>query len=235
MSPRFPVIALAGLTIISGAAEAQPRDARPGPPGDGPPGQGRLFISPSGEPFRHGQGAAAWFAQTDADHDGAVTLVEFRKDASRAFALLDRNSDGVIDGPETTYYENELVPEISQTTGDGDRGPSGERGGRGSRGRPPPGGPGPDREGRGEPPPSGGRNGGTPRQGAGRFAYLDIPEPIRAADLNLDWRVTGAEWLKAADRRFAMLDTGALGKLTPETLPRLPGPPPPRGSRRPPR
>jgi hypothetical protein len=44
-------------------------------------------------------------------------------------------------------------------------------------------------------------------------------EPVRAADTNLDGRVSKAEFLAAADRRFKILDKLKDGKLTLEELP----------------
>jgi hypothetical protein len=61
------------------------------------------------------------------------------------------------------------------------------------------------------------------REGAARFSLLNIPQPIRGADLNLDWKVTAEEWAKAANQRFALLDADGDGKLTLDTLPPLPG------------
>lgn len=231
---------LLGLSLACSGAVAQPwrdggRTDRPDMR-DGPPL--RLFISPSGEPFRQGDGAAAWFAQADADHDGALTPQEFRNDALRFFKILDQNADGAIDGFETARYENELAPEINRTAADPDRPPPGAEGERRGPGGPPPGeGPG-GRRGGGEKR-GGPRDAKMMRDGAARFSYLDIPEPIRAADLNLDWRVTEAEWLKAADKRFGLLDPKGLGRLTPDALPPLPGMPqgrpPGGGPNRPPR
>ena len=148
------------------------------------------------------------------------------------FRIFDQNSDGVIDGFETAHYENEIAPEISQTFAERDRpresagwgGPEHGHGGDRGRGRGDRGG---DKEGGGFP--GGPGRAGAQREGAARFSYLDIPEPIRSADLNLDWRVTEAEWLKAADKRFAMLDVKSQGRLTPDSLPPVPGAHPPRG------
>ena len=71
--------------------------------------------------------------------------------------------------------------------------------------------------------PKGAGAGMARREGAARFSLLNIPQPIRGADINLDWKVTAEEWAKAASQRFALLDTDADGKLTLDTLPPLPG------------
>ena len=111
---RFPRLAtIFCLSLVCSGVQAQHWREKGGADGTGPPH--RLFISPSGEPFRQADGAAAWFAQADVDHDGAITLAEFRADAQRVFRIFDQNSDGVIDGFETEHYENEIAPEISQT------------------------------------------------------------------------------------------------------------------------
>lgn len=235
MRTRPPLFALLGLTLLCGAADAQPWGRRP--PGDEPPPGGpshRLFISPSGEPFRQEDAVQVWFTRADTNHDGALSREEFRADALQAFSLFDQNGDGVIDGFETARYENEIAPEISHTFPDREP-PRG--GGPGAEGGPPPSGRGGEPGGRRRGPDGGGSPAvGGRREGAARFSHLDIPEPIRAADLNLDWKVTREEWLKAADKRFAMLDVKALGRLTLEDLPPLPdqGPPGER-PRRPPR
>ncbi|MDB5700978.1 MAG: EF-hand protein, partial [Sphingomonadales bacterium] len=65
---------------------------------------GILFISPAGQPFRAAPGdpypVATWFAQTDTNHDGQLTIGEMRDDATRFFAELDANHDGEIDPDE---------------------------------------------------------------------------------------------------------------------------------------
>ncbi|MFI4950775.1 MAG: hypothetical protein ACHP7A_07020, partial [Caulobacterales bacterium] len=71
-----------------------------GPEARGGPARTRLFISPSGEPFRGENGLGDWLTRADADHDGAVTLAEFRADALHFFKVLDVNGDGVIAGFE---------------------------------------------------------------------------------------------------------------------------------------
>lgn len=54
---------------------------------------------------------------------------------------------------------------------------------------------------------------------AAPFGLLAEAEPVRAADTDLDGRVTKAEFLAAADRRFKALDKRHDGKLTLDELP----------------
>lgn len=233
---RLTVLAAA---VFWGVAIAQDRPASPPMGGgDDPPELGvhggRLYISPAGEPFRGPEGLRRWFEGADADHDGALTLAEFRADFMRYFKVLDANGDGAIDGTENGVYENQIAPEITgfgptergggppggmdagrRGGGGGHRG--GHGGGMGGVGR---GGGGGGDTFRG----ARGRGGGLERrEGAARFSLLDIPQPIRGADANLDWKVTAAEWAKAAGQRFALLDTASAGKLTFDGLPPLPG------------
>jgi hypothetical protein len=199
MQHRFLAAAAASL-FFAGAAVAQPRP----PAGDGPPGM-RLFVSPSGEPFRGVDGLADWFLAADADRDGVLTLAEFRADAMRFFKVLDADGDGWIDGFENSAYEREIAPEITSFGA----GPGGRPGG----GCPP----------SGRPSRTKGKGGG-PRQGAARFSLLNEPQPVRGADLDLSQRVSAEEWAKTAGRRFARLDLDGSGKLTLAALrPRLPG------------
>lgn len=163
-----------------------------------PPPGGDLFISPSGEPFREGDGRAAWFAGADADHDGVLVLAEFRADAARFFKLLDVNADGQVDGIENQRYEREIAPEI---TGMGLGRPGAGREGRFIK-----------------------RIGPkvAPREGAARFSMLNEPQPVRGGDGDLNQRVSAEEWAKAAGRRFARLDADGDGRLTLATLPAQP-------------
>lgn len=229
--------AFAALVLLAGCAGGREDDApdvrRFG--GSGADGAGRfegrralnVFLSPSGEPFHGGRDdpyvAALWFARADADHDGRLTPAEFRADALRFFRTLDTDGNGEIDGFELQAYEQKIAPEIQPRIG-GLRGGEGadetlfqERGGRGGRG-------------------GGGRRGGSGGGGAARparqiagdrrpegaslFGVLDEPEPVTAADADLNGRVTLAEWTARSDRRFALLDEAGRGYLTLDGLPK---------------
>jgi hypothetical protein len=95
------------------------------PPGATP--LARVFISPSGEPFRPGPGIPdpfeAWFSRVDANHDGRIDRAEFRADAMAFFKRLDANGDGVVDGFEITDYETTIAPEVVDHALGAGRGP----------------------------------------------------------------------------------------------------------------
>lgn len=230
------------LLTLSACASDEPRHGPGGPEGPGGPGGGpgrparvRLFVSPSGEPFRGDNGLGRWIAQVDADHDGSIDLAEFRADALHSFKVLDTNGDGVIDGFEIQAYERNIVPEIGvmsfdegPETGprrkhsaignprdDGGAGPVGGPGGAGGLG-------------------GGGRDPaqmladqanqpikGAGREGAARYSLLNEPQPILAADADLDGKVTLAEWMAMTDRRFAKLDHLKTGRLTRDSLTKI--------------
>jgi len=237
---KRPTLALA-LFLIAPMASAQPGPPPGGPPPHEPPQEPpgadggphappRMFLSPSGQPFRPGPGGEpfdAWFAQADANHDGRIDRAEFRADADAFFKRLDVNGDGRIDGFEINAYEHRIAPELASEVetrlfgpgpgaGGGDRddgkGRGGKRGGREGGGRPD-------------------APGGGP--GRGHVSLLNEPEPVSGADFDLDGRVSAAEWLRATDRRFDMLDDKHLGYLTRDALfARLPKPVPPKKGKR---
>ena len=169
-------------------------------PGDGKAAPGLMRQQPFR--FQPGDGLAAWIARADANHDGALSLEEFRADAQRAFRLYDTNGDGRIDGFEIGAYESEIAPEITRLTMD--EGPGG--GGRGFFGR---------------------RRGAAPagagRDGAAGYSLLNEPQPVANADANLDGGISAQEWLAATNRRFARLDVAKTGLLTHDSLRPPPG------------
>jgi Ca2+-binding EF-hand superfamily protein len=169
---------------------------------------GSVFLSPMGEPFRStdaaSDNAGRWFAAADRDGDGTLSSAELRADALRFFAALDVDGDGEIEPVEMARYENELAPEVQvglQMRGAG----FGDWRGRGSRRR------------------------RLPLydegiEGGGRYAFLNIPQPVIAADSDMNRGVSRDEFERAADQRFALLDKDRDGRLARAELPPLPQP-----------
>lgn len=191
----------------------------------------QLFISPMGEPFRAAKGdpypSAAWLKGADTDGDGAIDKAEFMADAERFFKVLDKNGDGVLDESEITFYETKIAPEVSFGITDAPTSPppkhdyEQERNADGT----------PAEVIVDEPTRIGGehendwqraRNHLAARRGAGIFGFIDQPEPVRAADIHINFRVSHKDWLEAAATRFGQLDAKHTGKLTLETLPKTP-------------
>ena len=182
------------------------------PPKDAPycarPGARQLFLAPMGAPFRAPAGqpypSAQWFAAADANRDGFIDRAEVVADARAFFARLDLDHDGRLTPDEVAAYEREVAPEISLYAGardperrravrSGDGGSLGEQlglvGGRGES-----------------------SDYGGPL-GAGRFAWLNIPQPVASADTDIDRVVSADEFAAAAARRFDALDTRHAGRL----------------------
>jgi hypothetical protein len=192
----------------------------------------KLFLSPSGEPFRLGPDdpdpLKAWFDQADTKRQGYLDRDEFRADARRVFKKLDENGDGVIDGFETADYESKVVPELKQEVYGAPTPPSADEHARGGHDGHRSGG---DRSGadKAETKP----DAKARRQGRGIAQLINEPEPVTGADFNLDSHITLAEWMTATDQRFDMLDAAKSGRLTLEALrARLTGPTTPTQQRR---
>jgi Ca2+-binding EF-hand superfamily protein len=204
------------LSIFAAAAQA---DAAPAvPPANKVTVTGRggvPFISPMGEPIRarapNEDTLARWFGQVDLNHDGYLTPDELRADAERYFDILDTNHDGQIDPDELVHYEWTVAPEIQvnsrlrRARAPGDPPPKADseeagdetRGGRRARDR--------DRQDYGP-------------QGAARYALLNMPEPVAAADADFNRSITLQEFRQAALDRFQLLDTRHEGRLTLQEL-----------------
>lgn len=173
-----------------------------------------LFISPMGEPFlgsKESPPDLVWFDGADANHDGKLTLTEMRVDAARFYKTLDTDGSGEIDPVEIERYETMIAREIARRDGAGG-GPAGDATLDG---------------------PDSLSDGPTPQVryvgegGAALFNYFGLPEPVASADTNFNRGISGEEFLRAAEQRFAMLDTNHDGVVARDELPPLP-----RGSKR---
>jgi hypothetical protein len=211
---------LAGLFAAS-AAPVLARD-----PDDWP----NLFIAPMGKPFRAKLGApypvVDWFKAADKDGDGKLDHGEFIADAAAFFDYLDLNHDGALSSYELNVYERVVAPEILglNVAVSDRRGAPAVPGHDGARlwlaqfG----GGPGsqvPVYE--GAKPEA--QNPLTPDpvpEGAAPFSFLDVPEPLAAADVDFSGVITRPNFLKVADRRFNALDHDQAGYLTLAKLPK---------------
>jgi hypothetical protein len=189
-------------------------------------GARQSFLSPMGEPFHAPAGqpypAAAWVSGADANKDGALDRREMLDDARRFFATLDTDHDGRLSPEEVTAYERDVAPEIAlyRTRQPMMPPPPPAAGEPGARPSAHPGGD----ELLGVVPPRRVRDGesgyGGP-MGAGRFAWLNIPEPVAAIDADFDRLVSRDEFVAAAGRRFDTL-TQARGALKLAELPKTP-------------
>jgi len=174
----------------------QLRDPRT--PDDRPTPREQVFISPSGEPFRAALGQAypvgQWFGRADTNRDGVLTAEEFKADHVSFFEALDADKDGAIDGFEAGAYEKTVAPEVAGETIT----PRRRRGGLffGRRGPEP-----------------------VDLRGAAYYGLINEPLPVRAADTNFDFKVTRAEALDAAARRFALLDLNKDSRVAYSELP----------------
>ncbi len=182
---------------------------------DGPTnGHEKIFIAPSGEPFRvagdQPYPVAQWFAGADKNGDGKLDFAEFDADFMRFFDLLDVNHDGAIDGAERTRYENQVAPETlgsswtlqsreADQAEDVDFGSGDDQGATTIK--------------RDKP------KYGTNPIGAAQFDLLGMPEPVAAMDTELRGRISRRVAEEAAAQRFALLDEQHLGYLTLASLP----------------
>ena len=173
----------------------------------------QLFISQMGEPFRPNgdddNPPRRWFDQADRDHDGKLTIGEMMLDGDRFFAILDKDHSGELLPDEVYAYEQDVAPEIRLYQ----RRPDGGRGGA-SAGR------------EGERQPSQRRKGGPPgfdgATGAGRYGFLNIPNPVASADDDINRAVSAKEFRAAAAERFRDLDANQGKALSLAQLPSTP-------------
>lgn len=179
----------------------------PGAPICARPGTRPVFLSPMGEPFRGELGtpypSAAWFARADENKDGQLVRTEFVADALRFFETLDTNKDGKLTPDEVGRYEAAVAPETSiySTSPDDFFDRSRREQDRGAM--------------------ADSRDYGGP-MGAGRYSWLNVPEPVAAADQNVDRVVTRDEFASSAASIFERLDTLNRDGLRLSDLPRTP-------------
>jgi Ca2+-binding EF-hand superfamily protein len=180
------------------------------------------FISPMGEPFRArapGQDTLGdWFRKADRNHDGLLTADEMQADAERFFATLDTDHDGEVEPAELVQYEWEVAPEIqigsrwrrsrsrANTAQAASREPARGNGDR-RRG---------DANEADDSRSSDGLDYGL--QGAGRYTLLNLPEPVAAADADLDRAISLSEFRQASIDRFRLLDQKRQGRLSLQDL-----------------
>ncbi len=218
-APRIYTAALVLTALaLAGCASDQDQPYRAPSHPDRP--RPTIFLSPAGQPFRAAPGepypVVKWFAQVDRDHDGRITREEFRADFEAFFHILDTNHDGLIDSFEVDDYERKVAPEILSVLEQ-------------PRVVTPPA-PDSNDQGIGEilgarPSPENARGNSTARLsvlGASAYSLLNATEPVASTDADFDGKITLAEFLAAADRRFATLDTKGRGYLTLDALPRTP-------------
>jgi hypothetical protein len=186
------------------------------------PGTPQTFVSPMGEPFRAAAGqpypSAVWVAAADANHDGAIDRAEFLADAQRFFRTLDTDHEGRLTPEEIIAYEANVAPEIALYRGRR-MAPLGSERETGQRPHEDPLpdllGVVPQRISKNDD-----RDYGGP-MGAGRFTWLNIPEPVSSTDADIDRLVSAAEFAAAASRRYDTLTAGQ-GLLKIADLPKTP-------------
>ena len=180
---RFGIALAALLAVAPMAAFAQ--EGRPG-----------LFIAPWGEPVRAQEdqtAIAVWFAATDADQDGRLTLEEFQVKAAAFHAALDRNRDGIVTSAESNTLFRATAPEMFA----------------------PPPGPRPTARMPRDPgrltQPREREVSGPGLRGAARFGLLTEIEPVMTCDADMSRWVNRDEFTACIERRFRLLDANGDG------------------------
>src|SRR5206468_9299097 len=143
------------------------------------------------EPFRPRSAdddtLADWFHQADRNNDGVIDAAELRADAERFFATLDTNHDGQIDPDELSEYESDIAPDVQVNSrtrrAPGQAAPAAVKAPSDDELTPKQ-----KREHAREAEAALGIGGAL--QGGARYALLNIPEPVAAADTDFNRAVT---------------------------------------------
>jgi hypothetical protein len=184
-----------------------------------------VFISPCGKPFRaritEPYPVGTWFKAADKNGDGKLDRDEFVADAEAFFGELDVNGDGRLDGSEIRRYERQIAPEVlgQRVLLGAARYVPGLHGGRlwlaqaiqGNAPIAPE-----DTDPLVRPPHDIDESG----QGASPYGFFAEPEPVMAADENLNGIIKKAAFLRLAGRHYDRLDPDGVGYLTLAKLPR---------------
>jgi len=167
----------------------------------------RHLYSPNGEPLNGGplgqpsceEAMKRWFDRVDTNQDGVIDRNEYLADAGRQFAAMDIDKNGVITSDELSRYratyDTASVPgpaaDASQSSA---QGAPNQRGAQRKQGGAQP------------------RN--SPSEGGRTKFDTDEPDPVMAADVHLQFKVTLADFLSYAEREFDELNGKHDGRLT---------------------
>jgi hypothetical protein len=208
---------------LAAALGGSPALAAPDDDDDAPP---NVFFSPCGKPFRaklaEPYPVGAWFKEADKDGDGKLDRAEFMADTAAFFAVLDLNGDGVLDSREVSRYEHAIAPEVlGLRVSLSALGAPRLYGGRIWRTQLNDGPttivPGGDDQIPDARPPHDIDESG---QGASPYGFFSEPEPVMAADEDLNGIIRKAAFLRLAGRHFDGLDPDGNGYLTLSKLPK---------------
>lgn len=156
---------------------------------------------------------ADWFRKADTDADGRLTRAEFIADGERYFQLQDSSRNGQLEASEIDAWEAAILAPITPRPGQRNAQQLPE--GKPTEARPiqmPP----------NAAPRSNRRPDPERPRGAGLYGIINIRHPLKAADQDMNARVTADEWQRILASRFALLDKAGLGYLTLDALPPTP-------------
>ena len=166
----------------------------------------RLVYSPNGEPLSGGPlghlsceaALAGWFQRLDSDRRGTINIDQYLSDARRQFAAMDLDKQGAITADQLTRYRAPYVslskPETAASA-DGSIQPPGFGQGAHRQAQP---------NTAPHAPAAGNPGGHSPDE---------EPDPVMAADVHLQFKVTLADFLAYADRKFVELNAKHDGRL----------------------